>query len=72
MSGPEPEPDVAWAVAVCVCGWRGAPCRTGEEIAGEPAECPRCGGDLGAEILKGSWRTFTRSRVAALRERRSE
>lgn len=64
------EQDVSWIVAVCLCGWRGLPCRTSEEIATEPPECPVCGGDLGAELLKGSWRTFSRSRVAGLRERR--
>jgi hypothetical protein len=65
------EPQFAWVVPVCAgCDWRGAPCRTDREIAGEPTHCPRCGAGVGAELRKGTWRAFTRARVAALRERR--
>jgi hypothetical protein len=67
-----PEKDVAWSVPVCErCGWRGLPCRTAEEIAAEPTECPDCGQDVGAELRKGSWRAFSAGRIAGLRERRS-
>jgi hypothetical protein len=63
--------DVAWFVPMCgSCSWRGVPCRTTVEIEAEPVECPRCGAGLGAVIVAGSWRTFTRSRAAGLRERR--
>ena len=65
------ERDVAWFVPVCVrCSWRGVPCRMPLEIEAEPTECPSCGSGVGAEVRKGSWRTFTRARAAGLRARR--
>jgi hypothetical protein len=67
----EAEPEVAWLQPVCFrCGWQGVPCRMPWEIAAEPVECPVCGSGVGAEVRKGSWRVFSRSRVAGLRRRR--
>lgn len=63
------DPQVAWFVPICqACGWRGIPARTPEQLETQPIErCPACGAGLAAEIRKGSWRTFTRGRAAALR-----
>jgi hypothetical protein len=62
---------VAWFVPVCAsCSWRGVACRMPLEIEAEPVECPCCGAGVGAEVRTGSWRTFSLSRAAGLRERR--
>jgi hypothetical protein len=62
--------EVSWYVPTCRCSWRGLPCRTQDDVDQEPERCPQCGGELGAEIRKGSYRTFSLNRVAGLRERR--